>query len=80
MPLSVLPWHADANRPGRDAALARLDGEVILLCDHGYSSSLAAALLWHLGFTRAGDSDGGFAACAAAGLPVEPAEPHILPE
>ena len=80
VPLSVLPWRADPDRSGRDAALARLDGEVILLCDHGYSSSLAAALLRHLGFTRAGDVDGGFEAWAAAGLPVEPVEPHILPE
>jgi len=43
---------------------------VILVCNHGYSSSLAAATLVELGFTRAG---GGFEAWEAAGLPVEQA-------
>ena len=48
---------------------------MILLCDHGESSSLAAATLVELGFTQAGDVVGGFAAWAAAGLPVVPAPP-----
>ena len=73
VPLAVLPWRADPGCPWHDAALARLDAEVILVCAHGYSSSLAAALLRHIGFSRAGDVVGGFEAWAAAGLPVEPA-------
>ena len=44
---------------------------MILVCNHGYSSSLAAATLVELGFTRAGDLVGGFEAWEAAGLPVE---------
>jgi len=44
-----------------------------LLCDEGYQSSLAAATLQQLGFTRATDVDGGFQAWRQAGLPVQPA-------
>lgn len=44
---------------------------VILLCAHGYSSSLAAATMIDLGFERATDVVGGFEAWAAQGLPVE---------
>jgi rhodanese-related sulfurtransferase len=48
-----------------------LDRQVILLCDEGYQSSLAAATLQELGFTRATDLIGGFRAWRAAGLPIE---------
>ena len=43
---------------------------VILMCDEGYQSSLAAATLRDLG-VGATDLDGGFQAWRAAGLPVE---------
>jgi rhodanese-related sulfurtransferase len=42
----------------------------VLVCAHGYSSSLAAAALVDLGFERAGDLIGGFEAWCEAGLPV----------
>ena len=61
--LSVVLWQLDE--------LAR-DTRVILICRHGYSSSLAAARLQELGFRRATDVDGGFEAWQAAGLPMEP--------
>jgi len=44
---------------------------VILFSDHGYASSLAAATLRTLGFTRTADVVGGFQAWADAGLPVK---------
>jgi rhodanese-related sulfurtransferase len=47
---------------------------VVLICAHGYSSSLAAATLLDLGYASAIDVIGGFEAWAAAGLPVVPAE------
>ena len=62
-PLSVVLWRLDE--------LPR-DTRVILICRHGYSSSLAAARLRELGFDAATDVDGGFEAWQAAGLPVEP--------
>ena len=52
----------------------RFERAVILLCAHGYSSSLAVATLRVLGFGRATDVVGGFDAWAAAGLPVVPSE------
>jgi rhodanese-related sulfurtransferase len=72
VPLSVLEWRADQTS---EYANSRLAGRtLILLCAHGYSSSLAAARLIDLG-VDAGDLDGGFAAWHAAGLPVVPAPP-----
>lgn len=43
---------------------------LIVMCDAGYQSSLAAGTLQDLGFSRATDPDGGFQAWRAAGLPV----------
>ena len=47
------------------------DRQVVVMCDAGYQSSLAAALLQELGHPRATDLAGGFQAWRAAGLPVE---------
>ena len=71
VPLSVLFWRLDPSSGFDDPALSDLARPVILVCAHGYSSSLAAATLRDLGFTSAGDVIGGFEAWAAAGLPVE---------
>jgi rhodanese-related sulfurtransferase len=71
VPLSVLFWRFDPSSGHDDRELSRaLDRLVILMCDHGYSSSLAAATLRELGFDNATDVNGGFQAWAAAGLPV----------
>jgi hypothetical protein len=43
------------------------------MCDHGCSSVLAAATLVDLGFMRAGDVIGGYAAWHTAGLVTVPA-------
>jgi rhodanese-related sulfurtransferase len=71
IPLSVLYWRLDPTSSHSDPALSDLDRQVILVCAHGYSSSIAAATLRELGFPRATDIDGGFEAWAAAGLPIE---------
>ncbi|MGZ5299910.1 MAG: rhodanese-like domain-containing protein, partial [Actinomycetota bacterium] len=47
------------------------DVRVIVLCQQGYSSSLAAARLQSLGLRRATDVIGGFEAWRDAGLPIE---------
>jgi 3-mercaptopyruvate sulfurtransferase SseA len=47
---------------------------VILVCDEGYQSSLAAATLQELGLPLATDLIGGFDSWRAAGLPVERSE------
>lgn len=71
VPLSVLYWRLDPTSGHDDKELSDRDRRIILVCADGYSSSLAAATLRDLGFSRATDLEGGFTAWAAAGLPVE---------
>jgi rhodanese-related sulfurtransferase len=71
IPLSVLFWRLDPASGYSDPRYDDPGRRVILVCEDGYSSSLAAATLRDLGFDRAADMDGGFTAWAAAGLPVE---------
>jgi rhodanese-related sulfurtransferase len=70
VPLSVLYWRMDPTSGPHDPALTDPDRQVILICAHGYSSSLAAATLRDLGYTRATDVIGGFEAWVTAGLPT----------
>ena len=70
VPRTVLEWRTAPDSNFCNPHVGALDGQIILLCDHGYSSVLAAVVLGELGFTRAGDIIGGFAAWLAAGLPV----------
>lgn len=73
IPRNVLEWRVDPASGHRAPELgAALDRRIILICDEGYQSSLAAATLRDLGFARATDVVGGFRAWRAAGLPVEP--------
>jgi rhodanese-related sulfurtransferase len=70
---SVLEWRADPASPWRDDRIARPDARVLLLCEQGYSSSLAAASLCDLGFERPGDVVGGMERWLAEARRVEPA-------
>jgi rhodanese-related sulfurtransferase len=67
---NVLEWRCDHASPQRDPQLARWDAHLVVMCDEGYQSSLAAATLQRLGIRRATDMVGGFQAWRAAGLPV----------
>jgi rhodanese-related sulfurtransferase len=78
IPRTVLEWRLDPVSPWRSPYAPDLDQVVLLLCDHGYSSSLAAATLTDLGFTNAGDVVGGFAAWHRTGLPTAAAREHML--
>jgi rhodanese-related sulfurtransferase len=69
IPRNVLEWRLD---PVCDPELARRDARIMLLCDEGYQSSLAAATIRAFGVAGATDVIGGFQAWRAAGLPVEP--------
>lgn len=79
VPLSVLEWRFDpaADPAFRNPHVHGLDQRIVLVCAHGFSSSLAAARLLDLGFSQATDLAGGFAAWRDAGLPVShaPEEP-----
>jgi rhodanese-related sulfurtransferase len=70
---TVLEWRLD---PACEARLpvASYDRKVVVVCNEGYSSSLAAATLRDLG-VDATDLVGGFRAWAAAGMPTERLEP-----
>ena len=68
---NVLEWRLDPASSHRHPQAPGLADHVILLCDEGYQSSLAAATLPQLGFARATDVDGGFQAWRQAGLPVD---------
>jgi rhodanese-related sulfurtransferase len=70
IPRNVLEWRLDPACPHRNPELARRDKVVIVVCDEGYQSSLAAATLRRFGLDAV-DVIGGFQAWRAAGLPVE---------
>ena len=70
---NVLEWRCDPECEAYDQRVGGLERHVIVMCDAGYQSSLAAATLQELGFAAATDLVGGFQAWRAAGLPVAPA-------
>jgi rhodanese-related sulfurtransferase len=67
---NVLEWRLDPSCAYRNPGLATAGNRVIILCDEGYQSSLAAATLKRFGL-EATDVVGGFQAWRAAGMPVE---------
>jgi rhodanese-related sulfurtransferase len=71
---NVLEWRLDPDSGHRHPQAPGLDDQVIVMCDEGYASSLAAATLQRLGFVKATDLAGGFQAWRGAGLPVRPIE------
>ena len=75
VPRSVLEWRCDPASGNANPVVADPQLRLILVCAHGQSSSLAAAVLVDLGFEYAGDLEGGFEGWRAAGLPVAPAPP-----
>ena len=68
---TVLEWRVDPASGATHPRISGLDARMILLCDQGFSSSLAVASLLDLGATDVTDVIGGFQAWRAAGLPVE---------
>ena len=72
IPRNVLEWRCAPDSEWRDARVSDPGRRIVVMCDEGYQSSLAAANLKRLGLEQAADLDGGFQAWLAAGLPVEP--------
>lgn len=76
----VLEWRLDITSPWHLKELTpdRADQEIILICNEGYTSSLAAyQLRTQLGLTAVADVIGGFAAWLASGLPVQTRLPPV---
>lgn len=70
IPQSVLEWRLAPTSEWRSHDLTAAD-EVVIVCNDGCSSSLAAANLQRLGLERATDIVGGYRACVAHGAVAE---------
>ena len=70
VPRNVLEWRFDPSRDYCDPTLIAVTGPLVLMCDEGYQSSLAADTLQRIGVERATDLIGGFQAWRAEGLPI----------
>jgi rhodanese-related sulfurtransferase len=79
IPRTVLEWRLDPEGEWRNPHVDATGSQVVLLCDHGCSSVLAAATLVDLGFEGTADVIGGFAGWRDAGLPVVAAPPQRAP-
>jgi len=67
---NVLEWRLDPTSLHRIPEATDADRVIVLVCNEGYASSLAAASLQRLGLRGATDLDGGFQALVAAdGIP-----------
>ncbi|MFD4132259.1 rhodanese-like domain-containing protein [Streptomyces goshikiensis] len=67
-----LEWRLDPEGSHRVPQATGHDLRVIVICNEGYASTLAAASLHALGLRHATDLEGGFQAWKSAGLPVTP--------
>jgi len=67
---SVLEWRLDPASAWRIPEATGYDRVIVVVCRHGYSSSLAAASLQALGLRRATDMIGGVQGWREAGLPM----------
>jgi rhodanese-related sulfurtransferase len=63
---NVLEWRLDPTSPHRLTGCDDPERRVIIVCNEGYGSSLAASTLRRLGLVRATDLVGGFQAWRAA--------------
>jgi len=63
---NVLEWRLDPSSPNRLPVATAPDVRFIIVCNQGYSSSLAAATLREIGLLRATDLVGGYQAWRAA--------------
>lgn len=59
---NVLEWRLDPTSPHRAPGMDDPERRVVVVCDEGYGSSLAARTLRDLGLRRATDLVGGFQA------------------
>ncbi|MET7968925.1 rhodanese-like domain-containing protein [Micromonospora sp. NPDC005305] len=76
---NVLEWRFDPRCAARLPQAVDYGVPVVVLCQEGYTSSLAAAALQDLGLHRATDVAGGFAAWRIAGLPTLGPTPPLRP-
>ena len=81
VPRTVLEWRLEPGGRWRSPHV-EAGRRIVLICEHGCSSTLAAAALVDLGYTQVADVTGGFEGWRASGLPVGkalPRPPDTLP-
>ena len=81
IPRTVLEWACDPSYGMLNPEIMSFDQHLIVVCNEGFSSSLAARNLQLIGYRHATDLIGGVEAWIAAGLPVQaPAaiDPSVL--
>jgi len=67
---TVLEWRLDPRSETAISEMVNYDVQVIVICRHGFSSSIAAASLLDVGLRRVADVIGGVEGWIAAGLPL----------
>lgn len=77
IPRNSLEWRCDPTSAWRHSEIRSHQQRLIIVCNEGFQSSLAAATLQELGMHRATDLEGGFLAWRQAGLPVVPANTAV---
>ena len=69
---NVLEWRCDPVSPWHHPNITQHGQKIVLFCNEGYQSSLAAANLQQLGIKQATDMVGGFSSWKELGLPIAP--------
>ncbi|MBI2718670.1 MAG: rhodanese-like domain-containing protein [Rhizobiales bacterium] len=75
---NVLEWRCDPVSPWHHPAITHHGQKVVVVCNEGYQSSLAAANLQQLGMKQATDMMGGYSRWKELGLPNVPYDPDAL--
>ena len=76
---NVLEWRLDPACEHRIAEVADYDVRIVIVCNEGYQSSLAAALLHDVGLHRATDLVGGYQAWLEFIAGERRAQPDVRP-
>lgn len=77
MPLSTIQWLVDPAPGYQHPVIHGFDQHLVVVCNEGYSSSLAAASLKRLGFVNATDLDGGYRMWKIQGFPTVPVAANV---
>lgn len=70
LPRTLLEWRVDPTSLRAHPAVGSYERCLVLVCNEGYSSSLAAVALHEIGFTNATDIIDGIRGWQEAGLPL----------
>jgi len=72
LPRTVLEWRLDPANGFLHPAVTGFDQPLVIVCNHGYSSTIAALAVQRLGYADVSDLAGGMQAWRTAGLPTVP--------